>query len=224
MLELTIGNKAYSSWSLRPWLLMRVLEVPFREVRIPLYQNDSKAHLLERSRAGKVPVLQDEGLEIWDSLAICEYVAEKEARGWPGDSGARAVARSVSAEMHSSFQHLRNECEMNLRKTYWGYQPSDGVLTEVARVQEIWRDCRERFSRPGAPWLFGDFSIADAMFAPIAMRFVTYGLSIDGEDRTYVDALLALPAMRSWVADANRETEIIEPFEKALECDPFPGR
>lgn len=223
MLELTIGNKAYSSWSLRPWLLMRVLEVPFREVRIPLYRADSKARLLERSAAGKAPALRDADLEVWDSLAICEYIAERAPKAWPTDERARAVARSVSAEMHSSFPHLRNECEMNLRKTYWGYQPSEGVRAEVERVREIWRGSRETFGR-GSPWLFGDFSIADAMFAPVAMRFVTYGMSLDAEERKYVDAFLELPAMREWITDANRETEVIEPFEKPLECDPFPGQ
>lgn len=225
MLELAIGNKTYSSWSLRPWLLMRALEVPFQEIRIPLYQQDSRAALLKRSSSGKVPALRDGDGPVWDSLAIAETIAERVAAGraWPRDPAHRARARSISSEMHASFLCLRSECPMNLRKIYQGFRASDGALADAARVIEIWRDARAQCEGQG-PFLFGDFSIADAMFAPVAARFVTYGFALGEVERNYVDALLNLPAFGEWLRGAQLEEEVIECFEMPLPHSPFVRR
>jgi glutathione S-transferase len=213
-LTLVIGNKNYSSWSLRPWLLLRQAEIPFTEIRIPLYTPPSRRQIAEHSPSGHVPLLRDGALAIWDSLAICEYVAERfpESRGWPEAVSARAVARAVSAEMHSGFFSLRHQLPMNLRARRSGVAPSEATRAEIARVREIWRDCRARFGA-GGRFLFGRFGIADAMFAPVVTRFATYGVELDGVERAYAEAVLALPALREWTAGARAETEVIEKFE-----------
>ena len=175
-LTLVIGNKAYSSWSLRPWLLLKNGGVDFDEVRIPLYRDDSAAPLARWSPTGKVPVLVDDGLSIPESIAIVEYLAERfpDRCGWPGETAARAIARAASAEMHAGFAALRNEMPFNCRSRR-RVALSPAATQDVQRVQALWADCRARFGA-GGPWLFGAFSPADAMFAPVALRFVTYGV------------------------------------------------
>jgi glutathione S-transferase len=210
---LVIGNKSYSSWSLRPWLLLRQVGIPFTEIRIPLYTPESRRRIAEFSPSGHVPVLLDGALAVWDSLAICEYVAERfpESRGWPGAAPARAVARSVSAEMHSGFRSLRNELHMNVRARRSGVLPSSSARAEIDRVCEICATRRARFGR--AARSFGRFGIADAMFAPVVTRFATYGVDLTGAERDYAEAVRALPALREWIAAARAETEVIAAFE-----------
>jgi glutathione S-transferase len=211
---LVIGNKNYSSWSLRPWLLMRQAGLPFREIRIPLYTPESKAQIREYSPSGRVPCLLDGGLAVWDSLAICEYVAERhpELQLWPAAGAARAVARSVSAEMHAGFQHLRSNMGMNCRGRFPGLGRTVEVAGEIERIQRLWADCRARFGGT-QPLLFGPFSIADAMFAPVVLRFRTYQVQLNPVCREYADAVLGLPALQEWLAAALAETEVIAAFE-----------
>jgi len=213
-MKLVIGNKNYSSWSLRPWLALRVAQIPFEEVRIPLYQPDSKARQLGYAPSGKVPVLIDGGLKIWDSLAIAEYLAERfPERGlWPAELGARAWARSISAEMHAGFAALRSQMPMNCRGHFPGCGQSDVVRAEIERIVSIWRECRERYAENG-PFLFGAFSNADAFYAPVATRFLTYEVALPPVCRTYVDAVIALPAMQEWYAAAIVESERLEHSE-----------
>ncbi|MCK9193169.1 MAG: glutathione S-transferase family protein, partial [Nevskia sp.] len=178
-MKLVIGNKNYSSWSLRPWLALKVAEIPFEEILIPLYQADSKARQLAFSPAGKVPILVDGAVTIWDSLAILEYVAEQYPdRGlWPRAIAARAHARSVSAEMHAGFAALRTAMPMNCRATLAGKGHTPEALADIARIAAIWGDCRARYGNDG-PFLFGAFSNADAFYAPVVTRFLTYGVAL----------------------------------------------
>lgn len=204
--RIVIGNKAYSSWSLRPWLALRHIGVPFDEEVIPLHAEGSKQRILGHSPAGKVPVLHHGAVTIWDSLAICEYLAERHpgAGLWPWDPAARAVARSVSAEMHSGFQDLRRNLFMDLKRSLDDPARRTAAASDIARVQEIWRDCRNRFGDDG-PFLFGRFSIADCMFAPVCTRFATWGVDVAADARAYMEAILDLPAMRDWIAAAKDE-------------------
>ncbi len=211
--QLAIGDKNTSSWSLRPWLALRHAGIPFEEINIKLRQPDTKAQILRYSPAGKVPtLLVDDGQAIWDSLAILEFLAEAhpQARLWPERRDARALARSVSAEMHSGFAALREHCPMELlARTPMATLP-DAVGAEVRRIVALWRDCRRRFGASG-PLLFGGFTAADAMYAPVASRFRTYLPDLapygdDGTAQAYVDALFALPAMAEWEEGARRET------------------
>lgn len=213
-MKLVIGNKNYSSWSLRPWLLMKVLDLPFSEAVIPLYQPDSKPRLLEHAPSGKVPALHDEGLVIWDSLAITEYLAEQfpGVAVWPRDTEARAVARSVACEMHSGFGALRTHMPMNLRAALPGKGRTPQVQEDIERIQDLWSDCRERYGQDG-PFLFGAFSAADAFYAPVVTRFVTYEVPLSDLGADYRDSLLALPAMQDWYAAARLETERISASE-----------
>lgn len=211
-MKLVIGNKNYSSWSLRAWLAMKVAGIEFAEHRIALYEPQAKAAILAFSPAGKVPCLIDADLHVWDSLAICEYLAEKRPGLWPDDPSARALARSVSAEMHSGFAHLRQNMCMNIRRSHPGKGRTPEVLAEIARIVELWSDCRARHGA-GGPFLFGRFSIADAMYAPVVLRFRTYAVELPPVCRAYADAVLALPAMRDWIADAQRETESLAQFD-----------
>jgi glutathione S-transferase len=216
-LKLVIGNKNYSSWSMRPWLALRANDIPFEEIFIPLYTNvEDKDRILSFSRSGKVPSLIDGDITIWDSLAIIEYLAERypQTRLWPEDRAARAHARSVSAEMHSGFMALRSECGMNLHRPIGGIPLSDEARANVARIQEIWADCHARYGKQG-PFLFGAFSAADAMFAPVLHRFRTYAIPVKPEAQTYVDAMTSLPAFQEWTRDGLAETLIIERFEIA---------
>jgi glutathione S-transferase len=211
---LVIGNKNYSSWSLRPWLLMRQTGIPFSEVRIALYTAESKQLIRRYSPSGKVPCLIDGELAIWDSLAIAEYLAERhpERRLWPLDAAQRAQARSISAEMHSGFTNLRSKMSMNCRGRFPGHGRSVEVAGEIDRIQRLWSECRERHAHAGA-FLFGSFSIADAMYAPVVLRFRTYEVQLNPACRAYADAILALPAMQQWLTEAVAETEVIAAFE-----------
>lgn len=204
--ELVIGDKSFSSWSLRPWLLLKVAGIPFVEHAVRLRQPDTRDQILKFSPSGKVPFLKGEGVEIWDSLAICEYVAEllPEQALWPRDRLLRARARSITAEMHAGFPDMRNELSMDILKTVPTPDLSEGARRDVARVQEIWRDARA--AATGGPFLFGSFTVADAFYAPVVTRFVTYGIAMDPVIRAYADAILALPAMAEWRAGAERET------------------
>ena len=204
---LVIGNKNYSSWSLRPWLAMKVLGIPIEEKRILLYGPDSKRALLQFSPAGKVPCLVDGALRVWDSLAILEYLAERHAGLWPAEANLRARARSVSAEMHAGFPNLRQHMSMNVRKRHPGKGRTPEVLAEIARIVEIWGAAR-------GPFLFGPFCAADAMYAPVVLRFRTYEVELPPVCRAYTDAVLALPALQEWMRDAERETESLPQFEQ----------
>ncbi|MBR0936398.1 glutathione S-transferase family protein [Bradyrhizobium jicamae] len=215
MLKLVIGNKNYSSWSLRPWLALRANDIPFEEVFIPLYTDQAdKDRILGFSRAGKVPTLVDGDVTVWDSLAIIEYLAERfpEAKLWPADRAARAHARAISAEMHSGFAALRNECGMNLHRPIRPVTLSDDARANVDRIQEIWADCHARYGRQG-PFLFGAFSGADAMYAPVVHRFRTYAIPVKAEARHYVDAMTSLAAFQEWTRDGLAETLLIDRFE-----------
>jgi glutathione S-transferase len=216
MLKLVIGNKNYSSWSMRPWLALRANDIPFEEIFIPLYTNDKadKERILSFSHSGKVPALIDGDVTIWDSLAIIEYLAERfpDARLWPEDRASRAHARSISAEMHSGFAALRNECGMNLHRPIRALALSHDARANVARIQEIWAECHARYGKLG-PFLFGAFSGADAMFAPVVHRFLTYAIPVAPDARHYVDAMLALPAFQEWTRDGLAETLLIDRFE-----------
>lgn len=207
---LVIGNRNYSSWSLRAWLVLRHAGVAFDEVLVRLSEPGSHAAILEHSPAGRVPVLKHGDRVVWESLAILEYVAEAVpgAGIWPDDPDARALARSISAEMHAGFTALRAQMPMNMRKSLPGKGQGPGVADDIARVTAIWRDCRERFGA-GGPFLFGAFSGADAMYAPVASRFRTYAVEVDPVSRAYVDAIHDLPAFREWHAAALEEPWII---------------
>jgi glutathione S-transferase len=204
---LVVGNKNYSSWSLRPWLAMRVLGIPFEERRIPLYGATSKAEILKHSPAGKVPVLVDGDLRVWDSLAILEYLAEREPRVWPADAKLRARARSISAEMHSGFASLRQHMSMNIRRRHPGKGRTPESLADIRRIVEIWGDCR-------GPFLFGEFCGADAMYAPVVLRFRTYEVELPAVCRAYADRVLELPALQEWIRDAEREAESLPQFDQ----------
>ncbi|APR04382.1 glutathione S-transferase family protein [Thauera chlorobenzoica] len=207
-MKLIIGNKNYSSWSLRAWLAAREGGFTFEEIRIPLFIPGSRERILSHSPSGKVPCLIDHGLAVWDSLAIGEYLAEKNPALLPADGTARAVARAVTAEMHSGFQNLRGRMPMNIRKDYAGFGHSPEVDADIARVGTIWSDCRSRFGA-GGPYLFGAFSLADAAFAPVAFRFRTFGVKPAGAAGDYLATLLANPHMQDWAAAAHSESESI---------------
>lgn len=206
-LTLVIGNKNYSSWSMRPWLVMTAFGIPFNEVRILLDQPETATEIARYSAAGRVPVLTAGEITIWDSLAICEYLAEQfqEKHMWPQDVAARAMARSVVAEMHSGFVGLRTAMSMNIR----GHLPGRGRTPEaqgdIGRISEIWEECMSRFGHHR--FLFGDFSIADAFFAPVVMRFRTYGVALAPALQAYCDRMQAHPAVARWVSEALAETE-----------------
>lgn len=208
-MKLIIASKRYSSWSLRPWLAMRVAGVPFDEQVIGLRQPGTTAEIAKWSPSGVVPVLQDGELTVWDSLAIMEYVAERfpGAGLWPADAGARAVARSVSAEMHAGFQPLRAACPMNLGMRFAARERGPAVDAAVARVCAIWRDLRAKHEHMG-PFLFGSFGAADAMYAPVVARLDGYSIPVDAVCRAYMDAVLALPAFHEWRAAGLREPVI----------------
>jgi glutathione S-transferase len=215
-LKLAIGNKNYSSWSMRPWLALRANDIPFEEVVIPLYTDDpaDKQRIVSFSRAGKVPVLVDGDITVWDSLAIIEYIAERfpEKKLWPDDVAARAHARSACAEMHSGFMALRNECGMNLHRKVAPVTLSADASANIARVQQIWQECRERYGANG-PFLFGGFGAADAMYAPVVHRFRTYAIEVTPQTRAYMETMMAQPAFQEWTQDGLAETLVIEKFE-----------
>ncbi len=214
---LVIANKRCSSWSLRPWLLMKVAGIPFHEETIFLKKQDTAERIKKYSHAGRVPILIDGHATVWESLAICEYLAEhhSEKRLWPEDSNARAHARSVSNEMHAGFTALRSNCPMNCATSVSNFRPSEEVLVDIERVSEIWREARKQHGKEG-DFLFGGFSIADAMYAPVASRFKTYSISVDHDCRQYMEAIISLPAMQEWIRSSQSETERISAYEITL--------
>ena len=204
-LILVIGNKRYSSWSLRPWLAMKLAGLAFEEALVPLRQPDTRQRILQYSPSGKVPFLKHGPVQVWDSLAICEYIAEMpQSRLWPDDRAARAQARAVSAEMHAGFVELRRAMPMDLCASIPMAEVPPAVQADIDRITALWNDCRGRFGT-GGPFLFGRFSIADAMYAPVATRFTTYGVALDAVSKAYVEAIWSLPAMKDWKEAADRE-------------------
>lgn len=209
---LVIGNKAYSSWSLRPWLLMKHAGLAFDEVRIALYQDGHAAKIRRYSPSGKVPILIDGAATVWESLAICEYLAERhpDKRLWPADAAARALGRAIGAEMHAGFAALRSNMTMNVRRTVPGIGMTPEVAEDIARIEAIWQESLQQY---GGPFLLGAFSIADAMFAPVATRFKTYVVALSAPAQRYAELLLALPAMKEWYAAAAVESEVLPQYE-----------
>jgi glutathione S-transferase len=203
---LVIGNKNYSSWSLRPWLAMKMAGMEFAELVIPLHRDATATEIARHSPGAKVPALRHGDLVVWESIAILEYVAETvpEARLWPEQRQARAVARAVSAEMHAGFVALRTHMPMNIRGSKSGRGRTPEVDADIRRIVAMWEDCRTRFGA-GGPFLFGAFGNADAMYAPVVTRFNTYGVALEGTARAYADAILAMPPMREWFAAAAAE-------------------
>jgi len=220
-LQLVIGNKNYSSWSMRPWVLLRQAQIPFEEVQLKFDESKgglTVAGIEKYSAAGKVPVLMIDGEPVWDSLAICETVAEMhpEKHLWPEDDHARRVARSICAEMHSGFQALRGAMPMNIRSRHPGKGMTPESRKDIDRVIALWTDCRERFGGAGN-FLFGRFSIPDAFYAPVVMRFHTYAVKLPPVAQAYCEAVQALSAVREWIEAARRETEFVaadEPYAK----------
>ena len=215
-LTLVIGNKNYSSWSMRPWVAATAFGIPFTEVRVLLDQPDTAATIARYSHAGRVPVLVAGEMTIWDSLAICEYLAEQfpDKHMWPQDVAARAMARSVVAEMHSGFVGLRTAMSMNIKAYLPGRGRTPESQADIGRVCEIWEECLSRFGHH--EFLFGDFSIADAFYAPVVMRFKTYGVALAPALQAYCDRMLAHPAVARWVREALAETEIAAGHEDEL--------
>jgi glutathione S-transferase len=213
-LTLVIGNKNYSSWSLRPWLLLKQSGLEFEEVRVVLGAADFEARVRSYSPAGKVPVLRHGALPVWDSLAICEYLndAFPEIHAWPRAAEERAIARAVSAEMHSGFAALRSQMPMNVRASGRRVPDTPELGRDIARIKAIWQACRARSAGDG-PFLFGAFSIADAMYAPVVTRFATYGVTLDDVEAAYVESVRRLPAMLAWAADAAAEVEVNPTYE-----------
>ena len=209
-LKLIIGNKNYSSWSFRPWIAMKVAGIAFDETVISLNAPDFKAQVSPHSGTGKVPVLIDGGVKVWESLAILEHLADRfpDAGLWPSDSAARAHARTVSSEMHAGFLPLRRACPMNLWRPVKRRDLSDDATTNVRRIDALWADCRERFGA-GGPFLFGAFGAADAMYAPVVSRFHTYDVAVGPAARAYMAAVMALPAWAEWTAAALQEPWVL---------------
>jgi len=216
-LKLVIGNKNYSSWSMRPWVAMTAFNIPFEEIKIPLDQPETSSAIAEYSQAGRVPVLIAGETTIWDSLSICEYLAEQfpEKNMWPQNVAQRAMARSICAEMHSGFMDLRSAMWMNIRASFPGKGRTPGAQADIGRISEIWEDC---LSIGGAhQFLFGEFSIADAFYAPVIMRFHTYTVSLAPALQAYADRVQAHPAVAKWIAGAYEETACLPKY------DSYPG-
>ncbi|HWX70261.1 MAG TPA: glutathione S-transferase family protein [Steroidobacteraceae bacterium] len=203
-LTLVIGNKNYSSWSLRAWLFMKHAGVEFQEILVTLDSSGTREQLDRYGPSGRVPVLRHGKLCVWDSLAVCEYIAEVSDKGWPKAREARAVARSVSAEMHSGFTTLRSLWPMNARARNRRTAVTAALEADVERIDQIWNDCRVRFGGDG-PWLFGEYSVADAMYAPVVLRFNTYGAHISQTARWYMASVLEDAALQEWLAAAKQE-------------------
>jgi len=207
MFDLYIGNKNYSSWSLRPWLLMKHFGLPFREHMVSVAGRDYNAALKPLAGNARVPCLHDDGFQVWESIAIAEYLAERQPAMWPADARARARARSISAEMHAGFAKLRTAMPMNLKLKLKGRPATPEVQRDIDRIVEIWEEARTQFATADGPYLFGDFSVADAMFAPIVWRFHVYNVALPLVAAAYRDALLAHPAMIEWYEAGIRESE-----------------
>ncbi|VUD65061.1 Glutathione S-transferase YfcF [Thalassocella blandensis] len=216
MFELVLGNKNYSTWSLRPWLLLKHFNIPFHEHHVSLNAEDLSLELSKFSPSCKVPVLIDDHIHVWDSLAICEYVNEfyLENQAWPNDKSKNAHARGVANEMHSSFGALRQEMPMNIRAKRI-VQASEACNKDIARIDAIWSECVNQYN---GPWLFGQYSIADCMFAPVVMRFATYGVELSNSARRYYDNVLEDAHLKQWIDAANAETEIVMVDEAGVEA------
>ena len=210
-MKLVIGNKNYSSWSLRAWLCLSANNIDFEEIRIPLDRPDTHKKLSEFTESAKVPVLHDEDLIIWDSLAICEYISDKYLAngGWPKSLEKRAEARAAAAEMHSGFFNLREEMPMNCRATKRSVEMTAGLSSDINRIDQLWSKLRVKHT-PDGPWLVGQFSIADCMFAPVAFRFQTYGVAVSEIASAYMQTLLDHESMQRWLKQAMAETEVLE--------------
>lgn len=217
-MKLIIGNKNYSSWSLRPWLFLSYHQLDFEEVRIPMFIDNFKEKLQTYTEAGFVPVLQDKELTVWDSLAICEYISEQylSGTGWPANPKARATARSCSAEMHSGFTNIRSSMPMNARATQRKVDISATTALEINRIQMLWEKLRLQNANQG-PWLFGEFTIADCMFAPIVFRFHTYEIELSAEALTYMLFFYQHPLMQVWLEASKNELEIIDRSEAGIQ-------
>ena len=213
-LTLAIGNKTYSSWSLRPWLALRHFGIPFEEVLVPLRQADTRERTLAYSPTGLVPALRVGAVQVWESIAILEMLAEvhPEMAFWPKDIVARAAARSMAAEMHAGFSDLRSACPMNLGKRFAARDRGAAVQANVDRITAMWRDARARFGKEG-PFLCGAFGAVDAMYAPVVTRFQTYSIPVDPVSKAYMEAVLALPAYKEWLAGALGEPWTLEASE-----------
>ena len=215
---LVVGNKNYSSWSMRGGLMVRIAGIDVDEVVIPLDRPETQAAIRKHSPSGRVPVLLHRGLAIWESLAIAEYLNDlkPEAGFWPASVAARAHARAISAEMHAGFMDLRNNMPMNIRASFPGKGMTQGVRADIERITSIWRDCRKRFAG-AAPkddgFLFGSFGAADAMYAPVVTRFRTYGVTLDADSDAYAMAVLAHPATQEWIDAAKNEPWLIDSYE-----------
>lgn len=214
-MHLVIGNRTYSSWSLRGWLLVKQSGMPFDETVIPLDRPDTAGRIRAFSPAGKVPLLKDGNLTVWDSLAMAEYLADQapDAGFWPDDPEARAVARSISAEMHSGFAALREAWPMNLKRTGPPRPPSPAVQADIARIDAIWSDCRTRFGGDG-PFLFGEWTAADAMYAPVVSRFISYGAGISDLSAAYRNAVWTHEWYVEWRDAARQEPWAIEDIDE----------
>lgn len=209
-MKLVIGNKKYSSWSMRPWVVMTAFNIPFEEIKIALKRPETSAAITEYSASGRLPVLVDGETTVWDSLSICEYLAEQfpEKNMWPQNVAQRAIARSICAEMHSGFGDLRSAMWMNIGATFPGKGRSAGAQADIGRISEIWETCLT--ANGMHDYLFGEFTIADAYFAPVVMRFNTYTVSLPPALQAYVDRMSAHPAVVKWIDGALRETERLD--------------
>jgi len=213
-MKLILGNKNYSSWSLRPWILLKHFGIPFTEVVIPLYEGNYKARILKYSKNGKVPILIHGPVTVWESLAICQYAADlfPKRKMWPQGKPARALAYSVCQEMHAGFTALRTAMPMNLTGLYPGEGLTPEVKKDIQRIEALWAKCRAH-ARGKGPFLFGHFTIADAMFAPVVTRFRTYGVKLSRASADYSKAILTMPAFAEWEQAAIKEPWIIRRSE-----------
>lgn len=212
-LKLVIGNKNYSSWSMRPWVVMKAFGIPFKEINILLAQPDTSMQIADYSASGRIPILIAGEITVWDSLAICEYLAEQfpEKPLWPKDVAARAMARSICAEMHSGFTALRTSMWMNIRANFHGKGRTAGSQADIGRISEIWENCFSKFGHHH--FLFGEFSIADAYFAPVVMRFRTYDVSLAPALQAYAERVAAHPAVAQWMEEAKSEVAAIPDYD-----------
>jgi glutathione S-transferase len=213
-LKLVIANKAYSSWSLRPWILLAHFKIPFEEIVIPLDLPDTRKRILTHSPNGKCPSLHDGAISVWESLAIVDYVAEKypDKAIWPRTKAARALARSLAAEMHAGFSALRTHCPTNFRRAVKKRELTPEVEADVQRIEAAWTEARKGHGKAGA-FLFGRFSAADAMFAPVVNRFHVYDVPVKKGTRAYMEAVMALPAWKAWIKEAEAEPWRIERYD-----------
>jgi len=222
-MKLIIGNKNYSSWSLRGWLAAKQSGLHFEELIVPIAGEDWEQRKRQiddiAPSSGKVPILWDGEAVVWDSLAIIEYLADKVGRDrfWPKPDDARAMARSMVAEMHSSYMALRRECPMNIRARFDGFRPSDAVKTDLVRILQLWAEARARFGK-GGPFLFGTFCAADIIYAPVVSRFLTYGIPVPGFAGAYMEAIWEHEWMQQWIEAAEGEEWVIEQFEAPVKA------